>query len=142
MFKGTSLRDLHISRQFIVEALLTTSIDRECSKLKHVVIMSFESFLDDSLKYLFLGVLLLEPQCIFLRIWAHFDFTGLNNLSKKFTFKKIQPLLFYTHIYFDCFKIPFVSIFHIFLWYFLCIIVFVQVVLAFHGKVIIGAIKK
>ena len=62
MFKGTSLRDLRISRQFIVEAVLTTSIDPECSKLKYiVVIVYFECFLDDSLKYLFLGVLLLDP---------------------------------------------------------------------------------
>ena len=90
MFKGTSLRDLRVSRQFIAEAVLTTSIDPECLKLKYiVVIVYFESFLDDSLKYLFLGVLLLDPQCIFLRTYAHFDFTGLNNLSKKFTFKKI-----------------------------------------------------
>ena len=73
MFKGTSLRDLRISRQFIVEAVLTTSIDPECSKLKYVVvIMSFESFLDDSLKHLILGALPLEPQgFFFFCVFAH-----------------------------------------------------------------------
>ena len=41
MFKGTSLRDLCVSRQFIVEAVLTTSIDPECLKLKYVVVIVY-----------------------------------------------------------------------------------------------------
>ena len=41
MFKGTSLRDLRVSRQFIAEAVLTTSIDPECLKLKYVVVIMY-----------------------------------------------------------------------------------------------------
>ena len=100
VFKGTSLRDVHVSRQFFVEAVPTTSIDPESSKLEYVVvIMSSGSFLNKSLKHLFLGQLPLEPQCIFCIFCAHFDFPDLNNVSRKLRFKKIWPFLFHAYSY-------------------------------------------
>ena len=100
VFKGTSLRDVRVPSQFFVEAVPTTSIDPESSKLEYVVvIMSSESFLNKSMKHLFLGQLPLEPQCIFCIFCAHFDFTDLNNMSRKLRFKKIWPLLFHAYSY-------------------------------------------